>query len=72
MSERSRRSGEVFVRVRLRAFIEGVPFGDPRVVWAREQAALCVAEGMPAGEAVRLAWDVAFRCYGQEPPARGT
>jgi hypothetical protein len=48
--------------------VEGVALSDPRVMWIREQAAVCVGEGMAPREAVALAWDLAFRRYGQEPP----
>jgi hypothetical protein len=48
---------------RLAAF-ERVARDDPRMTWIREQAAVCVAEGMAPGEAVQLAADLAFRRYG--------
>jgi hypothetical protein len=41
-----------------------VPPDDARIAWVREQAMTCIVEGMPPGEAVALAGDLAFRRFG--------
>ncbi len=56
----------VWVCAVLRGWKEGASFADPRVAWMRSQAVACVAEGMTPWEAVALAGDLAFRCYGRE------
>jgi hypothetical protein len=53
--------------VTFRALTEGVALDDSRIAWVRAQAEVCISEGMPAWEAVRLAWDIAFRHYGCDP-----